>query len=400
MRDKTLVFGLVVVPLIFVALIVWLSATVTYTAEWQGKRLEVTRDGRWIYREGLPQGKPIAATTTGAPPQAVAEELVHDFGVMNPLTMGRHAFVIRNEGTGPLVLRKGPTTCKCTLSNLPRGEIQPGKEGVVVLDWNSGRDLLYSHEATIYTNDPKMDELHFRVTGKVRQRVGTVPAMVSFGGIDPDGQGKIDVIVYSQVWDDFEVVGGECSVADVTWKVDAVTAADAVLGDVLAARKVTLTTGTAMPQGPFSGQLRLDIQPAGGEPETLELPLDGQVLRRLAVYGPSITLDGVIEVGQVDRGRTKKTRLVLKIRDPDRDLRVTGITTSPAFIKAAVLPYDGKTPDAGLMHLEVEIPADAPRCSYLGVPLGDLRIEFDHPRIPSLDLKVKFAVVGQKRREG
>ena len=398
MRDRTLIFGLVVVPLLFVSLIGWLSATVTYTATWQGKPLEVTRDGRWIYRQGLPQAKPPTATSTEAPPKAMVAELVHDFGVMDPLTKGRHAFVIHNEGSGPLVLRKGPTTCKCTLSNVPRGEIGPGEEGVVVLDWNSGRDLLYSHEATIYTNDPEADELQFRVTGKVRQRLGAVPPAISFGGIEPDGQGKVDVIIYSQVWDEFEVVGGDCSVEEVTWKVDSVTAADATLEDVLSTRKVTLTTSDAMPQGSFFGQLRLDIQPAAGDRETLELPLDGQMLRRLAVYGPAITVDGVVDVGQVDQGQSKKTRLVLKIRDPQRELRVTGITTHPDFVKAAVLPSDGKS-DTGLMQLEVEIPADAPRCSYLGVPLGDLKIEFDHPRIPSLDLKVKFAVVGQNRKE-
>jgi hypothetical protein len=400
MRDRTLIFGLVIVPLLFVTLIGWLSATVTYTATWQGKQLEVTRDGRWIHREGIPQEKPPSAMPTEAAPKAIAAELVHDFGVMDPLTTGRHSFVIRNEGTGPLVLRKGPTTCKCTLSNLSRGEIGPGEEGVVVLDWNSGRDLLYSHEATIYTNDPQMDELHFGVTGKVRQRLGVTPAAVSFGGIEPNGQGKADIILYSQVWDSFDVVGGECSLDDVTWKVDAVTSRDAILGDVLCARKVTLTTGEAMPQGRISGQLRLDIQPLEGERETLELPLDGQILRRLAVYGPSITFDGVIDVGQVDEGQAKKTRLVLKIRDPQRELRVTGITTQPDFVKATVLPYEGKSADAGLLQLEVEIPADAPRCSYLGVPLGDLHIEFDHPRIPTLDLKVKFAIVGQNRKEG
>lgn len=123
MKDKTIIFGLVIVPLLGVTLIGWLSATVTYTATWQGKQLEVTRKGRWIYREGLPQEKPPAATSAEAKPKAVAAELLHDFGVMNPLTMGRHEFVIRNEGAAALVLRKGPTTCKCTLSNVSGGEI-------------------------------------------------------------------------------------------------------------------------------------------------------------------------------------------------------------------------------------------------------------------------------------
>lgn len=70
-----------------------------------------------------------------------------------------------------------------------RGEIGPGEEGVVVLDWNSGRDLWYSHEATIFTNDPNQDELTFRVTGKVRQRLAAVPPTASFGGIAPDKRG-------------------------------------------------------------------------------------------------------------------------------------------------------------------------------------------------------------------
>lgn len=212
--------------------------------------------------------------------------------------------------------------------------------------------------------------------------------------------GEVEVILYSQVWDDFEVVGGECTVAGVTWEAGQVTESDATLGDVLSARKVTLTTEKGMSQGHLSGHLRLDIQPTEGDAETLELPLDGQVLRRLAVYGPAITIDGVIDAGQVDFGVSKTTQLVLKIRDPERELQVTRIATNPDFVKASVLPYSGKTQDAGLMTLQVDIPADAPRCSYLGVPLGDLRIEFDHPRIQSLDLKVKFAVVGEDRKKG
>ncbi|MBI2481794.1 MAG: hypothetical protein HYV60_25060, partial [Planctomycetia bacterium] len=80
-------------------------------------------------------------------------------------------------------------------------------------------------------------------------------------------------------------------------------------------------------------------------------------MRRLAVYGPAITIDGVIDAGQVDEGQAKTTRLVLKVRDPDRELHVANITTTPEFIQAKVLPYDGQAPDAGMMRLEVEIPS-------------------------------------------
>ncbi len=396
MRNRALIFALLFVPLLGIAVVTWLSATVTYTATWQGRELRVTRDGRWIRADVAQTLRPDPHAASQ--PQANPVETSHDFGLMDPLTMGRHTFVIRNEGTAPLLLKQGPTTCKCTLSKISRDAIEPGEEGGVVLDWNTGRDLVYSHEATIYTNDPTQSAIRFRVHGTVRKQLGSEPPVVNFGGISPGDAGSAELLVYSQVWDDFEIVGGETNVDGLTWSVERVPPDSDALDGVEAVRRILVRLPPDQPQGDVSGQLTLRVQPSGGDPTELQLPVTGKVFRRLAVYGPAITVDGVIDMGHTEAGESLRKRLVLKVRDELQTLPVTAIRCEPEFIQATIVPYRGQKEQAGLMYLDVEIPATAPACSYLGVPLGDLRIEFDHPRIPSLDLKVKFAVMGHERK--
>ena len=105
-------------------------------------------------------------------PKIQADELEYDFGIMDPLREGKHEFVLTNVGSAPLKLTVGPTTCKCTVSGLDKREVAPGDQAFVTLEWNTGTSILYSHAATIYTNDPERKSLDVRVSGKVRMQLG------------------------------------------------------------------------------------------------------------------------------------------------------------------------------------------------------------------------------------
>ena len=50
------------------------------------------------------------------------------------------------------------------------------------------------------------------------------------------------------------------------------------------------------------------------------------------------------------------------------------------FLQARMEPYPGKA-DEGLMILTLEVPPTARTCYYLGAEPGNLKLEFDHPRI-------------------
>ena len=75
--------------------------------------------------------------------------------------------------------------------------------------------------------------------------------------------------------------------------------------------------------------------------------------------------------------------------DDLREIRVR-----PDFVKVAVRPYSGAAEGVkpGLYHFEIEVPQDAPECHHLGVHQGQVVVEFDHPRVQNVAVKLNFAV--------
>ena len=51
-----------------------------------------------------------------------------------------------------------------------------------------------------------------------------------------------------------------------------------------------------------------------------------------------------------------------------------------------------KNADIGLYVLEVEVPKNSKPCDYISKSGAQIHLEFEHPRIESLDLKMVFAV--------
>ena len=53
------------------------------------------------------------------------------------------------------MLRKGKTTCKCTLNDMKDTELAPGESTDVTLEWTAKTgDTLFRQEATILTTIP------------------------------------------------------------------------------------------------------------------------------------------------------------------------------------------------------------------------------------------------------
>ena len=73
--------------------------------------------------EGKPQPR-----ENGPHPVAVVPETTHDFGVMMHRSKGSHTFVVKNEGTVPLKLATGHTTCQCTIGKIGEDSQQAIRE--------------------------------------------------------------------------------------------------------------------------------------------------------------------------------------------------------------------------------------------------------------------------------
>ena len=56
----------------------------------------------------------VEKVQVNGPIAVVVGSTEYDFGTMERRGVRTHTFVIRNDGTKPLTLEKGETTCKCT----------------------------------------------------------------------------------------------------------------------------------------------------------------------------------------------------------------------------------------------------------------------------------------------
>lgn len=382
-------FGFILISVLIVGASI---ALLTATSEFSYRLPHAPSEQFAVTRNGVVLHLAHAAKEPAA--RAVADETEYDFGLMNPLTMGTHSFVVRNQGDAPLELHAGPTTCKCTLSDVPRQPIPPGGQGRITVQWNTGRkNRFYAHEASVYSNDPRRRTLRFSVRGIVRLQLAVDPPDAIFDRLDPDAPASRRLLVYSQTWDDFDVLGIQSSLAGFDWRIEPADAETLTAYEAKSACWLRITTPADLPAGSFSGWLQFRVQPADDAQEAVEhqIALAGKTLRRLAVYGPGIDADGVVSFGAVARSTGAKQRLLLKVRDAQHDLPVTRIQTTPDYLDVRVVSPEEST-KSGLAYLDVVIPPGAPRSTFLASHPARIRIEFDHPRIAELELTATFAL--------
>ncbi len=370
------------------------DSTEIYTVE-----TRVTATGAVLKRPKVVMRRQLLRAAAAPGPRASLSCPVHDFGQMDPLTQGTHAFVIENTGDAVLELRQGPTTCKCTLSKLERTVLEPGESAKAIVTWNSGRNAHYRHQATIFTNDPRNQAITLTIQGRVRVLLGCEPAELVFSRIAPGQMREATTIVYSQNWNAMKLTSVHAAMRGWNWHVE--SASDRAL-DSLRAKcgyRLTVSSPKGIQPGYFMTSVSLEAEqlnaPEGERPETgrCELAVSGKALRRLSVSGPAIDATGKVSFGCVTKGKGARVRLLMKIRDDLKTLAVRHVQCAPAFLKVLVEPYKKNGAKIGLYQLLIDVPKDAPTFYLPPNELGNIQITFDHPRVKQLTLKVDLEVM-------
>ncbi|MCU0870997.1 MAG: DUF1573 domain-containing protein [Pirellulaceae bacterium] len=334
-----------------------------------------------------------------AMPDAVVEATEYDFGSMDPLADGRHAFVIRNQGGGPLELSLGEPSSASIRGEIAPSIVPPGQAGEVRVSWTTGASQPEYHAGVLVeTNDTSHREIRLTVHGTVRVQIGAVPKRLNMPVAEPGQAASASTLVYSQVLPDLPPPRATCSIAGATCTVTPAAAETLETVQAKAGYQVTATLPADLPSGPFEGVLRIaaGAAPSGTQgPLVLEIPFSGRVLRRLAVYGVGVEEPGIVDLGIHPPGKVYQHRLLLKVRDEESRLNLVRAEFQPEFLRAAIAPAGTKGKDH-LYHLDITIPGDAPECIYRGVSLGEMKLFFDHPRIPELALQLSLAVMRRR----
>lgn len=338
-------------------------------------------------------------------PRLVCEQTVHHFGSMPPLTLGRHAFEVRNEGDAELLLQPESTTCKCTVSGVSRDRVPPGGRADILLEWNSGRhNLAFEQAARIKTNDPDRPTLELTVTGQVQAIAALDPAELHLGSAVPGSTIRTSVVLYSQVWERFSIASIQSTREGLHWETQPLPVPPAA-GQARSACRLAIAFPAGTRYGRFQETLRILVQPDDAsaaalpaelaQPQALYLDLEGMIVRPLAFYGAAVLEDGRIDLGDVPQGRERTVRVMVKVRDAQAELPQARVEVTPEFLQVRFGPASGNI--SGLYELTLTLPAGTPPCQYRSQPIGRLRLTTGHPRIGEVELPVTFAVVPRRR---
>lgn len=339
-----------------------------------------------------------------APPVVVVDHDRFDFGEMEPGAKGSHTFVIRNEGGWPLSLRKGPTTCKCTLSGIDDDEIPPGGSGTVTLEWTAKAERpVFEQSATILTNDPGQRRVRLHIYGRLVSSFDLSPGRLAFNKRSEADQ-QYEVIWSSSRFDDFEPTGYECSdpataeFLEVSFApLSAVELANNPLpSGVKSGWRVGLHVKPGLPVGPFQQTILL----AHDRPQVppVELPVGGLITGDISIAAAGWDeRSGVLDLGAIEGGRAVQRKLNILVRGEGHEqaeMRVEAV--SPDWLQVAI--GDTLTLPSGRVSqvpVTITIPADRGPAAYLGGQegtYGELRLTTNLPKTPHTRLWLRFAI--------
>lgn len=120
--------------------------------------------------------------TTAATPAAPAgpkigfAETEHDFGTASEGDSLKHVFVVKNEGSAPLLIDRVQTSCGCTAAVLKSKEIAPGGTGEIEVTFDTkGRVGPNTKTITVLSNDPNASRSTLKISAMIERLVGFQP---------------------------------------------------------------------------------------------------------------------------------------------------------------------------------------------------------------------------------
>jgi hypothetical protein len=345
-------------------------------------------------------GMPPLPPTDGPQPKVEVDHLRYNFGFMERSATGSHTFKFKNGGDYPLRLRKGPTSCKCTLSSLEDSDIAPGETADVTLEWRAkGEEPQFRQTATIFTNDPKHRSLELTVDGFLVQSLSLNPPEIVFTGLTRQEKATGKSRLFTTTREDLQIVGHTftkpetAEFYDVKW--NPLPASDLGPGDK-GGCEIIVTVLPGLPTGTIEQTIKLQTNVDNLPPA--ELRIGGKVGSPVKIVGPiEWNSDrNVLRLGPVSKSQGVKRELKLMIRGPRRnELKLETPKADPTELQANL----GQPSDLGnvvMIPLAIEVPAGMLSINRQGTdqgPIAKITIDTNDPEVGQIVVPVSFAIV-------
>lgn len=331
-------------------------------------------------------------------PTIEVDNLDYDFGSMDGHGTASHDFIVRNVGEAPLELEEGPTTCKCTLSDIGDGVILPGESGSVTVEWK-GKGLVgpFTQTATIHTNDPKDRKINLRVHGELTSKARFLPDTLIFSSVPAGQAAQGDVRIYSYLDKPLEITGYEIDDPQYLEVSFSPMPEDEVKGEKYATcgQRMTVDLKPGLPPGPFKRRIRVMTNIEGLE--ELSIPVEGMISSEISIFGSGWSSKrGVLRFGTL--GKEKATRRLLinvgGLNPQDVELEVADV--KPEFVKVRLEEKTSPpTSRIAVTPIDIEIPEGSPPGNYRDPKrYGHIRLKVTNASVSELVIKLEFLIGG------
>lgn len=351
----------------------------------------------------VPRGPdPTDMAPAGGPqPKVIVDNEEHDFGPVEREAHVSHPFKLTNVGGYPLTIESGGTSCmKCTISNLTKRVIPPGKSTIVTVDYHAQIDSpKFRQGATILTNDPERPRVVLTISGTIVSMYDLTPKQLVLSRVSPSDSKTVELKIFTHAINDLAVTRHEFTNPESAdffeAKIEPLPAEQLSEEGYKSGLLVSITLKPGLPLGRIQQTIRLDTNLP--KFSRIIVPIDGQVASDISIVGPGWSdLRGALQLGIVSQAGIKRTVYIL-VRGPDREkVQVSTAKVEPKWLKVELGKPEART-GAELVQipLTVEVPANTPPANYLGAKQGksgEILLETTDERAKQLRVPIEFAV--------
>ena len=320
--------------------------------------------------------------------KAVVEEEQFQFGSMALGTTGKHEFIIKNEGTAPLKLARGPSQCKCTVSAMDQDEIPPGATASITLEWTP-KDLgEFGQEAVIYTSDPNKKDIHFGVRGTMYENVMKSPANGWSLGSLQDKPVTVDGYLLSQIYDSFEITETSTTSDLISVKVEPINPEDAPQPDSKSGYVLTVVITPPEKAGDIREEvvIKTDLE---DYPE-FRFPVTGQKFGPMSIIGKGWYASGALfQLGAISASKGETRKYTLFLDNFGEDLKFESVKSNPAFLSLKLTKEESPADAARQRYsLVLDIPPGLEKSVWTDDHPGEIVVTTNHPDLQKLTFKV------------
>lgn len=141
--------------------------------------------------------KPVETVDASKQPKISLNTTVCDLGTIGPATNNTCYYVIKNEGTGKLIITKVQLTCGCQKYELEKEEIEPGDTSKLTVTYHSATyPGAVNKHLYIFSNDPESPQIEIIIKAVIQLKVEAIPTKIDLKA-NLDNAGAAGIVLKS-----------------------------------------------------------------------------------------------------------------------------------------------------------------------------------------------------------